>query len=50
MIQDTKGQRKVSSNDTFFVYICFSGVKTVEETYSEEVYYCGPDKICQTVF
>ena len=43
----TKLCGKLSSNDTLFDFIWFSGVKTVEEENKEGVDYCGPVKTSQ---
>ena len=40
ILQTKKGCGKVSSYDTFFYYILFMGVKTVEEAYADIVGYC----------
>ena len=40
----TKGCSQLTSNDTYFYYIWFSGVKEYEEAMAEGVYYSGKDE------
>ena len=40
-----KGCGQLTSKDTYFSYIWFSGVKTAEEAMSEVVYYFRPVKM-----
>ena len=44
IMKATKGCDQLSSNDTFFDDIWFSGVKKIEEENTEGVDYCGPVK------
>ena len=44
LIMDKKGCVNLMSNDTYFFYSWFSGVKNVEEAMAERVDYIGPVK------
>ena len=46
----TKGCGQLTSNETHFYDILFSGVKMVEEAVAEGVYFCGPVKMSHKGF
>ena len=46
----TKGCGELTSNDTYFSYSWFSGVRTAEEEIYEGVDYCGPVKTIHKSF
>ena len=48
--KSAKGCVQLSSNDTLFSDIWFSGLKTEDEANEEEVYYCGPIKTSHKIF
>ena len=50
LMRGTKGCGQLSSNDTYFADICFSGVKTAEEAIFEVVYYCRKLNTSHKVF
>ena len=43
-MMDTQWCGQLTSNETYFVDSCFSGVKTVDEVMAEGVEFCGPVK------
>ena len=50
LMMATEGFGQIISNDNYFYYIWFSGVKTDEEAMAEGVDYCGTVKTVHKVF
>ena len=49
-MKSTRGCGQLSSNDTLFLNIWFSGVKITEDENIDRVAYCGPVKTIYKVF
>ena len=50
LMMATKMYDQMTSNDTYFSGIWFSGLKTAKEEMTEGVDYCGPEKMSHKGF